>query len=223
MSKQEYGLESLLNYLLKYLLKYLRYTGSFDVALRPVVFILCLMPFVLLMLGAFNNELGPNPVEVMIRTLGDWGIYFLLIGLCISPLRKLTGVQWLIRYRRMIGLFAFFYVSMHFLSYIWFEQFFSVDEIVKDIIKRPFITIGFINFLLLILLAVTSTNAMMKRLKKNWGRLHKLVYPVTMLALLHYFMMIKADYLMPIVLLVILGVLLGYRLIMRFSRKQPSS
>jgi len=97
----------------------------------------------------------------------------------------------------MIGLFAFFYISMHFLSYIWFEQFFSVDDIVKDIIKRPFITIGFINFLLLIPLAATSTNAMIKRLKKNWGRLHRLVYPVTMLALLHYFMMIKADYFVP--------------------------
>ncbi|HED34261.1 MAG TPA: sulfoxide reductase heme-binding subunit YedZ [Gammaproteobacteria bacterium] len=206
------------DYLFSALLRYLRYTGSIGVALKPVVFILCLTPFVSLMLGAFNNDLGPNPVEVMIRTLGDWGIYFLLTGLCISPLRKLSGAMWLIRYRRMIGLFAFFYVSMHFLSYIWFEQFFNVDEIIKDIVKRPFITIGFINFLLLIPLVVTSTNAMMKRLKKNWGRIHRLVYPVTMLALLHYFMMIKADYFMPVVLLIILGVLLGYRLVMRVSR-----
>jgi len=170
------------------------------------------------MLGAFNNALGPNPVEVMIRTLGDWGLYFLLIGLCISPLRKCLNASWLVRYRRMTGLFAFFYVSMHFLAYIWFEQFFSVDEIIKDVIKRPFITIGFINFLLLIPLALTSTHAMMKRLKKNWGRIHKLVYPVTMLALLHYFMMIKADYFVPLVLLAILSVLLGYRLIIRFRR-----
>jgi len=210
-------MQNFLNDLFSVLLKYLRYTGSIGAALKPPVFVLCLMPFVLLVLGAFNNTLGPNPVEEMIRTLGDWGIYFLLIGLCISPLRRLFGAMWLIRYRRMIGLFAFFYISMHFLGYIWFEQFFSVDEIIKDIIKRPFITIGFINFLLLILLAVTSTNAMMKRLKKNWGRIHRLVYPVTMLALLHYFMMVKADYLVPLVLLIILSVLLSYRLVMRFS------
>lgn len=150
----------------------------------------------------------------MIRTLGDWGIYFLLIGLTITPARKVFNLSWLVHYRRMIGLFAFFYVSMHFLSYIWFDQFFNFDEIVKDIIKRPFITIGFINFILLVPLALTSTNSMMKRLKKNWGRLHKIIYPVSMLALLHYFMMIKADYLVPSVLLVILVILLGYRLIM---------
>jgi len=176
------------------------------------------MPFALLVMNAINNNLGPNPVEEMIRTLGDWGIYFLLIGLTISPARKVFNLPWLIRYRRMVGLFAFFYVCMHFLSYIWFDQFFNVDEIVKDIIKRPFITIGFINFLLLIPLVLTSTNGMMKRLKKNWGRLHKIVYPVSMLALLHYFMMIKADYLVPGVLLVILSVLLGYRLVLKFKR-----
>jgi len=185
---------------------------------KPVVFILCLMPFVLLVMNAINNNLGPNPVEVMIRTLGDWGIYFLLIGLTISPARKVFKQAWLIRYRRMIGLFTFFYVCMHFLSYIWFDQFFNVDEIVKDIIKRPFITIGFTCFLLLVPMALTSTNGMMKRLKKNWGRLHKIVYPVSMLALLHYFMMIKADYLVPGVLLVILSVLLGYRLALKLKR-----
>lgn len=185
---------------------------------KPVVFILCLMPFALLVMNAINNNLGPNPVEEMIRTLGDWGIYFLLMGLTISPARHVFKFNWLFRYRRMIGLFAFFYVSMHFLSYIWFDQFFSVDEIVKDIIKRPFITIGFTCYLLLVPLAFTSTNRMMKRLKKNWGRLHKVVYLVSMLALLHYFMMIKADYLVPGVMLVILSVLLGYRVMLKFKR-----
>ena len=185
---------------------------------KPIVFVLCLMPFALLVMNAVNNELGPNPVEEMIRTLGDWGIYFILIGLTVSPARKVFNLPWLIRYRRMIGLFAFFYVSMHFLAYIWFDQFFNVDEIVKDIIKRPFITIGFTCFLLLVPLALTSTNGMMKRLKKNWGRLHKMVYAVSMLALLHYFMMIKADYLVPSALLVILSVLLGYRLVLKLKR-----
>lgn len=179
---------------------------------KPMIFILCLIPFVSLIYGAFNNSLGPNPVEAMIRTLGDWGIYFILIGLTITPARKIFNLSWLIRYRRMIGLFAFFYVCMHFLSYIWFDQAFSLQEIIKDIIKRPFITIGFICFLLLIPLAVTSTNGMMRRLKKNWGRLHKLVYPISILALLHYFMMIKADYLVPVIMLLILILLLAYRL-----------
>ena len=186
---------------------------------KPVVFLICLIPFISLMVGAFNNTLGPNPVEAMIRTLGDWGIYFLLIGLTISPARKVFKFGWLIQYRRMIGLFAFFYVCMHFLSYIWFDQFFNFQEIFKDIIKRPFITIGFISFLMLIPLAVTSTNGMMRRLKKNWLRLHKLVYPLSMLALLHYFMMIKADYLVPGILLIILSVLLGYRLVVKLKNQ----
>jgi len=188
---------------------------------KPVVFMLCLIPFVSLVFAAVNNNLGPNPVEAMIRTLGDWGIYFILTGLAITPLRKIfnssgLNLSWLIRYRRMIGLFAFFYVCMHFLSYIWFEQFFNMQEIIKDIIKRPFISIGFICSLLLIPLALTSTNGMMRRLKKNWGRLHKLVYPISVLALLHYFMMVKADYLIPGVLLVILSLLLGYRVYSKF-------
>lgn len=179
---------------------------------KPLIFLLCLLPLVSLVLGVVNNTLGPNPAEAMIRTLGDWGIYFLIIGLAISPARKIFNLSWLIRYRRMIGLFAFFYVCLHFLSYIWFDQFFNIEEIVKDIIKRPFITIGFICFVLLIPMAVTSTNGMMRRLKKNWGRIHKLVYPVSILALLHYFMMIKADYLVPVILLVVLCCLLGFRL-----------
>ena len=187
---------------------------------KPVVFILCLMPLAMLLAGLYANELGPNPVEAMIRTLGDWGIYFLLIGLAISPARQLLGFSWLIRYRRMIGLFAFFYVSLHFLSYIWFEQFFNINEIISDIIKRPFITIGFICFLLLVPLAMTSTNGMVKRLKKNWARLHKLVYPISILALLHYFMMVKADYLLPIILLIVLLFLLSYRLFNAFKRRR---
>ena len=194
-------------------------TYDLRLLLKPLVFILCLMPFALLMINAVNNNLGPNPVEEMIRTLGNWGIYFLLTGLAISPVRKIFKLAWLFRYRRMIGLFAFFYVSMHFLGYIWFEQFFSVQDIVKDIIKRPFITIGFICYLLLVPLALTSTTSMMKRLKKNWGRLHKLIYPVSILALLHYFMMVKADYLVPGIMLVILSVLLGYRLVLKLKQQ----
>lgn len=187
---------------------------------KPLVFILCLMPLGLLLAGLYNDDLGPNPVESMIRTLGDWGIYFLLIGLSITPARQIFSLPWIIRYRRMIGLFSFFYVSLHFLSYIWFEQFFNVDEIINDIIKRPFITIGFICFIMLVPLVVTSTNRMQKRLKKNWGRLHKLVYLVSILAILHYFMMIKADYFMPVILLVILSFLLFYRVLTHYRKRR---
>ncbi len=186
---------------------------------KPLVFLLCLWPFISILYGAFTQQLGPNPAEALIRGFGDWGLYFLLIGLAVTPVRNLLKLNWLIRYRRMLGLFAFFYVCMHFLSYTWFDQFFNINEIIKDIIKRPFITLGFICFLLLIPLAATSTNAMMKRLKKNWGRLHKLVYPVSVLALLHYFMMIKADYLVPMVLLVILVGLLGYRVYLALAKR----
>jgi len=185
---------------------------------KPLVFMICLLPFASFVSGAINQQLGPNPVEAMIRGFGDWGIYFLLIGLTISPMRKIPGLNWLIQYRRMIGLFAFFYVCLHFTSYIWFEQFFDVEKIIKDIIKRPFITVGFISFLMLVPLALTSTNKMMRRLKKNWGRLHKLVYPVSILTLLHYFMMVKADYLVPGVLLVILSLLLAYRVIVNLKK-----
>jgi sulfoxide reductase heme-binding subunit YedZ len=180
--------------------------------LKPLLFVLCLTPFMSLLYSAFTQQLGPNPVEALIRGFGDWALYFLLLGLAITPARQLLKLSSLISYRRMLGLFAFFYVCLHFFSYIWFEMFFDWSEIVQDIIKRPFITIGFICFLLLLPLALTSTNKMMRRLKKNWGRLHRLVYPVSLLAMLHYFMMTRADYLQPSLLLLALLALLGYRL-----------
>jgi sulfoxide reductase heme-binding subunit YedZ len=180
--------------------------------LKPLLFILCLTPFISLLYSAFTHQLGPNPVEALIRGFGDWALYFLLMGLAITPTRQLLKLSSLISYRRMLGLFAFFYLCLHFFSYLWFEMFFDWSEIVRDIIKRPFITIGFICFLLLLPLALTSTNKMMRRLKKNWGRLHKLVYPVSLLAMLHYFMMTRADYLQPTLLLLVLMLLLGYRL-----------
>ena len=180
--------------------------------LKPLLFVLCLYPFISLLHAAITQQLGPNPAEALIRGFGDWALYFLLLGLAITPARQLLKLSSLLSYRRMLGLFAFFYVCLHFLSYIWFDMFFDWSEILRDIIKRPFITIGFICFLLLWPLALTSTNKMMRRLKKNWGRLHKLVYPISLLAMLHYFMMTRADYLQPALLLLILLSLLGYRL-----------
>lgn len=189
--------------------------------LKPLLFLLCLVPFISLLYAAITQQLGPNPAEALIRGFGDWALYFLLLGLAISPARQLLNLSSLISYRRMLGLFAFFYVCLHFLSYIWFEMFFDWSEIVQDIIKRPFITIGFICFLLLLPLALTSTNKMMRRLKKNWGRLHRLVYPISLLAMLHYFMMTRADYLQPALLLMVLLLLLGYRLF-RWQRGKVS-
>lgn len=180
---------------------------------KPLVFVLCLYPLGFLVFGAFNDLLGANPVEKIIRTTGDWALYFLLITLTVTPLRKIAGWNWLIRYRRMLGLYAFFYACMHFTGYVWFDQYFDMGEIIKDIIKRPFITVGFICLMMLIPLAVTSTNGMMKRMKKNWARLHKLVYPISLLGVLHYFMMTKADYLEPGIVLVVLLALLAYRLV----------
>jgi len=180
---------------------------------KPVVFMTALIPLFSLVSGAINNTLGANPTETMTRTTGDWALYFLLMTLAVTPLRQLSGQGWLIRYRRMLGLFVFFYACMHFLTYIWFDQFFNVSEIITDIIKRPFITVGFICLMLLVPLALTSSNKMVQRLKKNWKRLHKLVYVISPLVVLHYFMMTRADFLQPTIMLSILLVLLGYRLI----------
>ena len=185
--------------------------------LKPVVFLLCLLPLALLVYGAVTDTLGVNPVETLTRNTGDWALYFLLITLAVTPLRQLLGWSWLIRYRRMFGLYVFFYACLHFLTYVWFDQYFNWEEILKDVIKRPFITIGFTCLLLLIPLALTSTNKMMRRLKKNWQKLHNLVYPISLLAVLHYFLMIKADYQEATVVLIILLSLLAYRLVNKFK------
>jgi sulfoxide reductase heme-binding subunit YedZ len=179
--------------------------------IKPLLFIVCLVPCVLLVIGAVNDTLGTNPVETMTHETGEWTLRFLLITLMITPLRRLTGSNWLIKLRRMLGLFAFFYVCLHFLTYIWFDHYFDWMEIARDIPKRPFITVGFTAFLLLIPLAATSTNRMMRRMKKNWSRLHQLIYVVAVLGVIHFLWAVKADTLEPMVYAVILLVLLGYR------------
>ena len=165
----------------------------------------------LLVAGVVNDSLGTNPVERITHETGDWTLRFLLITLTITPLRRLSGNSWLIKLRRLFGLFAFFYACLHFLTYIWFDHYFDWIEIVKDIPKRPFITVGFIAFVLLIPLAATSTNRMMRRLKKNWVKLHKLVYVIAVLGVLHFLWLVKADILEPMIYASILLVLLGYR------------
>ena len=186
-------------------------TTTIFLRLKPLVFAVCLLPLLFLVYGAINNTLGVNPVEAMTRKTGDWAYYLLLITLSVTPLRKLLNLGWLIHYRRMLGLYVFFYASLHLLTYIWFDQYFNVADILRDIIKRPFITIGMICWLLLLPLALTSNQAMIKRLKKNWARLHKLVYPIAILGLVHHVMMIKADYQQPLILGAVLLLLLGSR------------
>ena len=189
---------------------------------KVTAFILCLLPLILLIYGVVTNSLGVNPTETMTRTTGDWALYFIIFTLTITPLRQIFNWSWLLKYRRMLGLYAYFYACLHMLTYIWFDQFFDWTEIIKDIFKRPFITIGFITLLLLTPLAFTSTNKMMKRLKKKWKKLHKLIYLIAILGLLHYFLMTKADYKQPLMLLLVLVFLLSYRYIL-FIKKSKNT
>ncbi len=179
--------------------------------IKPVLFSVCLVPLLVLIIGTVNNTLGTNPVETMTHETGEWALRFLLMTLAITPLRRLSGQSWLIKLRRMLGLYAFFYASLHFMTYIWFDQYFDWIEILRDIPKRPFITVGFTAFVLLIPLAITSSNKMMRRLKKNWVKLHKLVYVIAVLGVLHFLWLVKADTLEPIIYAMILLLLLGYR------------
>ena len=179
--------------------------------IKPILFTVCLVPFIALVIGAVNNTLGTNPVETMTHETGEWTLRFLLLTLMITPLRRLSGKSWLIKLRRMLGLYAFFYACLHFITYIWFDHYFDWVEIIKDIPKRPFITVGFSAFVLLIPLAVTSTNKMMRRLKKNWVKLQTLVYVIAVLGVLHFLWLVKADTLEPLIYATILLILLGYR------------
>jgi sulfoxide reductase heme-binding subunit YedZ len=179
---------------------------------KNFLFAVCLIPFFVLIFNAASGNLGSNPIEKVRLFTGDWTLYFLLITLAVTPLRKISGWNELIRYRRMLGLYAFFYASLHFLSYLVLDQFFDWEEIWRDVLKRPYITIGTAAFVLLIPLAVTSTNNMMKRLGKNWKRLHSLIYLVTTLGVLHFLWLVKADVREPVLMGVILIGLLVLRL-----------
>jgi sulfoxide reductase heme-binding subunit YedZ len=180
--------------------------------IKPLVFILLLLPLLWLGYEAWSNALGANPIEAITRTLGDWALRLLLLTLTVTPLRKMTGWRWPMRLRRMLGLYAFFYALLHLGSYIMLDQFFYWSAIWSDIIKRPFITIGMVSFLLLIPLAVTSTNKWMRRLGRNWQRLHRLVYPIAIGAVTHYLMLTKVITLEPLLYAVFLGVLLLARI-----------
>jgi sulfoxide reductase heme-binding subunit YedZ len=193
-------------------------------ALKAALFVLALVPLGRLATGAFffPEWLGANPAEFITRSTGDWTLRFLLITLAVTPVRKLTGWHWLAGYRRMFGLFAFFYALVHLSSYVSFDHVFDVAEILKDIVKRPFITVGFTALVLLVPLAVTSTNRMVQRLgAKRWLALHRLVYVIAPLGVLHFWWMVKRDVTEPVIYALILAVLLGYRVVNR-RRARPA-
>lgn len=192
---------------------------------KPVLFVLCLVPLAWLVWDGVTNNLGANPVETVRRYTGDWTLRFLLIALTVTPLRRLTGWHVVVRLRRMLGLFAFFYACLHFVSYIWLDQFFMWDAIIEDILDRPYITVGVASFLLLIPLAVTSTNGMARRLGgRRWQRLHQLVYLIAVLGVIHFLWLVKSDISEPVIYGAILALLLGFRLFwhLRGRSRQPA-
>jgi sulfoxide reductase heme-binding subunit YedZ len=181
---------------------------------KRLVFCLALMPFCWLLLAAVGNHLGANPAEALVRALGDWTLRFLCLVLAVTPLRVITGTPALARFRRMLGLFVYFYALLHLLSYSWFDMGFEVQDIVKDITKRPFILVGFSAFVLLTPLALTSFNRVVKILgAKRWQLLHKLIHVVAGLAVLHFFWMRagKNNFLEVYVYASVLALLLGWR------------
>jgi sulfoxide reductase heme-binding subunit YedZ len=188
--------------------------------LKIAVFLVCLGPLANLGWKAYQHNLGANPIEVITHATGDWTLRFLLITLSVTPLRKLTKQPWLIRFRRMFGLFAFFYVSLHFSTYIWLDKFFGVHEILADVLKRKFITVGFAGFVLLIPLAITSTTGWIRRLGgKRWQALHRLIYVSAIAGVIHYLWLVKADRTKPLEYGFVLFVLLGYRVAAWFSAR----
>lgn len=189
--------------------------------IKTLVFLLALFPLIKLGYAAFIDMLGANPIEKITRTTGYWTLTFLLITLTATPLKRLSGWNWLIRLRRMLGLFAFFYGSMHFLTYLVLDQFFDWDAILKDIVKRPYITVGFPSFVLMIPLAITSTDAMIRRLGgKRWRLLHRLVYLCAIGGVVHYWWLVKKDLTNPITFAVLLALLFGIRLIYGYASLQ---
>jgi methionine sulfoxide reductase heme-binding subunit len=195
-------------------------------AAKPVVFVLALLPFAWLLYGAVTDNLGANPAEYLSRSTGDWTLRFLCMTLAVTPLRVLTGVPAFARFRRMLGLFVYFYVVLHFLCFSWFDMGFDLAAITKDIAKRPFILVGFTGFLLLTPLAATSFNRAVKALgAARWQALHKIVYVIAALAILHFFWMRagKNDFAEVAVYAAILGTLLGWRLAQYLKKKRFSA
>lgn len=181
-------------------------------AIKAILFMVCLIPAFLLWRGFEMDSLGANPIEAITRNTGEWTLRFLLITLCVTPLRKYSGWHWVVRLRRMLGLFAFAYGAAHLSTYLWLDQFFDWQAIAKDILKRPFITVGFAALVLMTPLALTSSNFAIRKLGgRRWQSLHRAIYPIAMLGCIHFWWLVKKDVTEPLIYSVILAALLGLR------------
>ena len=178
---------------------------------KIIIVVFLLLHIAYLVWGVFNDHLGVNPVETLTHVTGEWGFYFLLATLAVTPLRRFFRWNILLKFRRMLGLCSFIYISLHFLVFILFDHFFDITSILEDIVERPYITVGFVALLLMIPLAVTSFKALQKKMGKQWFRLHQIVYIVALMGLVHYWWLVKADVLWPFVYGVVLAILLGSR------------
>jgi sulfoxide reductase heme-binding subunit YedZ len=188
---------------------------------KPVVFLLCLVPLAALGWRALHGELTANPIEFITHATGDWTLRFLIFTLCVTPFRKILHLPELIRFRRMLGLFAFFYACLHFTTYIWLDKFFDLSEMWKDIAKRKYITVGFTAFFLLIPLAITSTAGWIRRLGgKRWQQLHRLIYFSATLGVIHYYWLVKSAIIRPLTYGAIVAVLLLWRLFASLTKKK---
>ena len=189
--------------------------------LKPAVFSLCLAPLAQLAYRAYAEDLGANPIDTITKFTGSWALFILLTSLSVTPLRKITGWNELIKYRRMFGLFAFFYALLHFSTFLVLDHFFDFARIAKDIVKRPYVTAGFAGFVLMIPLAITSTSGMIRRLGKRWQQLHRLVYVVALAGVIHFYWLVKSDIRRPAQYGAVLLLLLGYRLVVIW--RKPSA
>lgn len=189
-------------------------------SVKALVFGICLIPLMGLVSRFFTGELGANPIEFITHSTGTSTLVLLLASLTITPLRRLTGMNALIRLRRMLGLFAFFYACLHLTTYVALDQFFDFGTIAEDVLERPYITMGFLAFLLMIPLAATSTRGMIARLGRRWQQLHRLVYVSAIAGVIHFLWLVKADLREPMVYAAVLGVLLGCRMVWTIMRKR---
>ena len=192
--------------------------------IKLAVFVLCLLPLGLLAWRALNGQLTANPIEFITHTTGWWALALLMITLSVTPIRRMLDLPWLLRLRRMLGLYAFFYACLHFLTWLVLDQFFDWHAILKDVVKRPYITVGFTAFVLLLPLAMTSTNAMVRRLgAKRWLALHRLVYVIATLGVVHFLWLVKKDIREPAAFAAVLALLLGLRVIFYLRRRMPAT
>ncbi|HWN08006.1 MAG TPA: protein-methionine-sulfoxide reductase heme-binding subunit MsrQ [Pyrinomonadaceae bacterium] len=184
---------------------------------KLLIFINALVPLALMLWDVYQKRVGANPLEFVTRTTGMLTLVFLMFTLAISPVRQITGINWLVKFRRLLGLFAFFYGTLHLATYIWFDRFFNFRSIPGDVVQRPFITFGMLAFFLMVPLAITSTNKMVKRLGgKRWSKLHLLIYAAGVAGVLHFWLLVKSDLRLPLTFGFVLLLLLAHRVFVKF-------